>query len=97
MIKVRKFRAGKEARLEVIDRFYRDQGLNSTTLLSVVTNREMESIKGLPRGLAYARDKPVIREFAEANAAYAEIAHISALPAAPEAPQYSASRKLWRL
>lgn len=39
MIKVRKFRAGKEARLEVIDRFYREQGLNSTTLLSVVTNQ----------------------------------------------------------
>ena len=37
MIKVRKFHAGKEARLEVIDRFYRDQGLNATTLLSVVT------------------------------------------------------------
>jgi hypothetical protein len=37
MIKVRKFRAGKEARLEVIDRFYRDNGLNSTTLLDVTT------------------------------------------------------------
>jgi len=39
MIKVRKFRAGKEARLEVIDRFYRDQGLNSATLLDVATTQ----------------------------------------------------------
>ena len=73
------------------------RGFARAAFLSVVTNREMESIKGLPRGLAHARDKPVVCKLAEANAAYAEIAHIGALPAAPEAPQHSAGRKLWRL